>query len=144
MPKSLVFILLLTLIFALLAPNFAFKAALAMALAPNLSQGQNDPATPSPASPEDAIKKPVQDLMNQAQNELQQGFDRASKSAQEAAKAEFDREIALQTQNAKKGIFGLIQDTVIVIEETTTKIVNNIISWTIKTLHLDLFRPKLE
>jgi len=142
MPKRLLFILLLTLIFALLAPNFAYKAALATEGGKTLSQGQKLVLTASSTSPEDAIKKPVQSLMNEAQNKLQQGFEEASRSVQEAAKAELDRQIALQARNAKKGMVGIIKDTVKIIEDSVKKFFSDISNWFIKTLHINWFKPK--
>ncbi|TSC53391.1 MAG: hypothetical protein LiPW39_297 [Parcubacteria group bacterium LiPW_39] len=130
MPKSLAFILVSTLLITLKAPNFAYSAVLAQESSPMPSPSENWLEMPLPAGPLDPwlekLKGGAQDLMNQAQKELQQGAGKASESAQQAVKDEISRQASQASQEAKKGISAAVERVVTQIKSKIGEIISNI------------------
>lgn len=127
----IVLTILLTILSAPKAPNFAYNAALAQEGSPTPSPSENWLEMPSlPAGPLDPwlekLKGGAQDLMNQAQKELQQGANKASESAQEAVKDEISRQASQASQEAKKGISAAAERVVAQIKSKIGEIISNI------------------
>lgn len=136
MSKSLIFVLVLTLLIALKAPNFAYSAVSA-----------NESIFPS-SQPENIVQKPplqepVQSIMEQAQNKLQEEASKAVESAQEAAKSEIQRQIEKQVQAIENTVTSAVKKAVDIIKEN---IVNTALN--IKTFFINIknyiFQTKIE
>ncbi len=131
MLKITPYIIVLTLLFAPKAPNFAYNAALAQEGSPTPSPSENWLEMPSlPAGPLDPwldkLKGGAQDLMNQAQNGLQQAAGKASESAKQAAEDEISRQASQATQEAKKGILAGTERVVAQIKSKIGELILNI------------------
>lgn len=134
---AIVLIIVLTILSALKAPNFAYGAALAPLSGAEAQEGSPTPSPsenwlemPLPAGPLDPwlekLKAGAQDLMNQAQNGLQQAAGQASESAQQAIKDEISRQANQASQEAKKGITAAVERVVAQIKSQIGEIISNI------------------
>jgi len=130
--------IVLTILSTLKAPNFAYGAVL-VPLSGTLAQEGSPTPSPSenwlempslPAGPLDPwldkLKAGAQDLMNQAQNQLQQGANKASESAQQAVQDEISRQASQASQEAKKGISAAVERVVTQIKSQIGEIISNI------------------
>jgi len=84
MHRFFIFALILPLLLALIGPKIAYSAVLSTDGSPTPSQSQNSALAPQTES----IKQGAQNLMNKAQNELQQGATKAVDTANQALKDE--------------------------------------------------------
>ena len=134
MPKSLIFILILSVIVALKAPNFAYKAALA-------TESHLESAAPENPSQKPPLQESVQSLMEEAQNKLQEGAGKALESAQEAAKSELRRQVERQIQTVENALTSAVKKVVDIIKEKTSKAVSKIKLYLIK-LKDWIFKPR--
>lgn len=134
----IVLTIVLTILSALKAPNFAYGAVLvplsgtlAQEGSPTPSPSENWVEMPSlPAGPLDPwldkLKGGAQNLMNQTQNGLQQAASKASESAQQAAKDEISRQANQASQEVKKGITAAVERVVAQIKSQIGEIISNI------------------
>lgn len=136
MSKSLIFILVLTLLIGLKAPNFAYGAALA-------PESQLGSATPDNSVQRPPLQEPVQSLMEQAQNKLQEGASKAVESAQEAAKSEIQRQIEKQVQAVENAVTSAVKKAVDIIKENIGNTVLNIKTFFINIKN-KIFQIKIE
>ena len=134
--KSLIFILVLTLLIGLKAPNFAYGAA----LAPESQLGSSTPENDAQKPP---LQEPVQSLMEQAQNKLQEEASKAVESAQEAAKSEIQRQIEKQIQAMESTVMSAVKKAVDIIKENIGKAALNIKMFFINIKN-KIFQTKIE
>lgn len=131
--KTALITVILTLFIPLLAPNFAYKAALAADGGKTITASQNTlenaeiPQTPlDPLLSGSSTKDIIQDWMNTAQNKLEEQASKASESAQEALKDEINRQAEKQVQSVKNNITEYVKKAVAAIKENIGNIIRQL------------------